>query len=49
MKHFYKITALHEGKHTIHIVKALNEAEAQTMIPQGHKIVSVVNKGPVEL
>lgn len=48
MKHFYKIQALTESKATVfHIVKALNETEARTMVPAGQEIISVEDKGLV--
>lgn len=48
MNHFYKIWALTESKDKVfHIVKALDETEARTMVPVGQEIISVEDKGLV--
>ena len=48
MKHFYVIRALNEGQHVIHIVKAFDETSARGMIPNGHQILEVTDKGLIE-
>jgi len=49
MKHFYQVNLLSEGRHWLQIVRAESEAEARAMITDGAEIISVVDKGPVEL